>query len=390
MINLPNGCYISEMRITPKNLDMKKDWTIYYSFYDPEYPKPKLRQICGMNQFKTLNERKRQTKKLMEWELNSLMEGLNPFKNEIIKSTSEVAPNTPFIQALNKALEKVKVEPNTLIDIRSVVKGTSIAARQLNIDTKPISEVTRKFFKMIFEKCTETNPRFSANRKNVYRKWLKRVFDELIEMEAVETNPLIFIRKEKVEKNIRLLPNDEERTAISEYLHKNHYPFWRALQIFFASGSREVELIGVRKFDVDLENQKCRYTIKKGKETTKVWRPIIDATLYLWKEIYNKAGEDDYLFSESLEPGKNRIRTEQFSRRWRRHVQLKLGINVKLYTLKHLNTTELMDKLDKEYNPVNDVMGLTAHTSGKMIAKVYDINNDSRKNDKIKRVGGLF
>lgn len=82
--------------------------------------------------------------------------------------------------------------------------------------------------------------------------------------------------------------------------------------------------------------------------------------------------------------------TDPFGRRWRRHVKVKLGINVDLYSLKHLNTTELMDRLDKDYNPAKDVQKLTGHTSETMIAKVYDMNFKGRKDDKIKKAGRGF
>jgi hypothetical protein len=68
----------------------------------------------------------------------------------------------------------------------------------------------------------------------------------------------------------------------------------------------------------------------------------------------------------------------------------KLNINIDLNSLRHQSITELMDKLDKEYNPAKDVTGITGHTTEKMIAKVYDMNNDKRKNDKVKKIGGLF
>jgi integrase len=394
MINLPNGCYISEMRIAPKNLDIKKDWIIYYSFYDPDFPKPKSRQIrggkIGINKFKTISDRKRECKKLMELELEFLMNGFNPFYNQIIKDCSELSPNTSFIQALNKASEKIKIGKKSLVDIKSTIKGISLSARQLGIENKPISEVSRKYFKMIFEKCYENNPRFTDNRQNVYRKWLKIIYDELIEMEAVETNPLILIKKLKTVTKERRIPTQEERDLINNFLKTKYYYFWRAVQIFFMSGSREIELMAVKKSDVDLQNQRCKYTIKKRKQEEIVWRPITYAALPLWQEIYNEAREGDYLFSYDLKPGTHLLLTEALSKRWKRHIKEGLKLNIDLYTLKHLNTTELMDKLDKEYNPVPDVAGLTSHKSEAMIVKIYDVKNKDRKNEKVKRIGGTF
>jgi integrase len=181
------------------------------------------------------------------------------------------------------------------------------------------------------------------------------------------------------------------------------------MQIFFTSDSRETELFRVQAKHVNLKDQSCLFLVKKGREERWVRRPIIDAALFLWKEILSECKSDeDYLFSKNLVPGKTKISSTQFGRRWQRHVKGtakvrrkensrkkyvpkdKLNINIDLNSLRHQSITELMDKLDKEYNPAKDVTGITGHTTEKMIAKVYDMNNDKRKNDKVKKIGGLF
>jgi hypothetical protein len=63
-----------------------------------------------------------------------------------------------------------------------------------------------------------------------------------------------------------------------------------------------------------------------------------------------------------------------------------LEINVDLYALKYLNTTEIMEILDD----TKEAMKLTAHTTEAMIVKIYDTKNKQRKDDKIKKVGSTF
>ena len=410
MINLPNGCYISEMKVAPKSLDIEKDWIIYYSFYDPEFPKPKLRQIRGMNHFKTVAERLKEVKKIKALELSFLMEGFNPFKEEVVhKLPSELSPDTPFILALNKAFEKVKAVPGTITDIRSVIKGVDLAAQKLSIDKKPIKDISRKHFVAIFEQCEKDNQRFSKNRQNVYRKWLIKLYKILFKLEAVESNPLKDIEKEKITRNEKTLITYEERTIIRNYLRSNHYYLWRLMQIFFTSDARQIELYRVQKKHVNLKDQSCLYLVKKGQEERWVRRPIIDAALFLWEEILSECKTDeDYLFSVKMRPGAKQQDSEQFGRAWRRHVNgtlktkrkensrkkhapvEKLNIPVKLNRLRHQSITEMMDSLDKQYNPAKDITPLTGHTTEKMIAKVYDLNFESRKYDKVKKLGRLF
>jgi integrase len=382
---LPNNCSIDGFKIAPADLSMDKRWFVYYTFYDPEYPNGFRRQIRGgINRFKSFRLRKEAAEELMKHEMAELTEGFNPFKRKlIVPADSDVTPDTPFIQALQIAFKKIKGVKGTLVDIQSVIKGTAEAAEKLGIDQMPVTNVSRKYFKMIFEQCKD-NPKFSANRQNVYRKWLKKLYDELIEMEAVEVNPLVFIRKEKIVKKKRVMPTDEQRQQISKYLKENYYNFWRAIQIFFASGSRETELMNVKIKDIDLKNQQCKYLVLKGKEAHEVTRPISDAVLYLWEEL--KGEDEDYLFSYDLTPGANKLSTEALSKRWKRHVKKELGINVDLYALKYLNTTEIMEILDD----TKEAMKLTAHTTEAMIVKIYDTKNKQRKDDKIKKVGSTF
>jgi site-specific recombinase XerC len=338
------------------------------------------------------------------------MEGFNPFKKEIIhKSTGELSADTPFLPALNKAFEKVKAVPGTLTDIRSVIKGVDLSAQKLGIDKKPIKDISRKHFVAIFEQCEKDNPRFTKNRQNVYRKWLIKLYKILFKLEAVETNPLKDIEKEKITKKERVLATYEQRTLINNYLRENHYYLWRLMQIFFTSDARQIELYRVQKKHVNLKEQSCLYLVKKGQEEREVRRPIIDAALFLWEEILSECKSDeDYLFSTAMKPGARQQDSEQFGRAWRRHVNgtlktkrkensrkkhapvEKLNINVKLNSLRHQSITEMMDRLDREYNPAKDVTGLTGHTTEKMIAKVYDMNFEKRKHDKVKKLGGLF
>lgn len=401
---LPNRCYVSPFKILPANRPIEKDWIICYTFHDPDLGSLR-RQIRGMNHFKNKAQRELYCARLIESELELLRDGFNPFKKEILPSSNtDVSPYTPFITALRVAYTKIHCVSGTMKDINSILKGTEAAAKSLSIDKKPIKDVTRKYFKLIFEQCRKDNLRFTNNRQNVYRKWLKKLFDELIEMEAVESNPLVFIKKEKTVKKDRRLPTDEERKEINNYLKTTQYNLWRAIQIFFASGSRETELMSVQKKHVDLKEQRCLYTVNKGRVIREVWRPITDSSLPFWEEILSEANDDDYLFSLDLKPGKKHLKTEALSRRWQRYVKgtspAKKGYNKKdtgclhidvdLYTLKHLNTTEIMNALDKEYNPAKDVQKLTGHTSEAMIIKIYDKNNKERKDDKIKRIGNNF
>ena len=52
------------------------------------------------------------------------------------------------------------------------------------------------------------------------------LYKELIELEAVEVNPVRDIAKKKTIQRLRKLPTHESRRLISEHLKEHHYRFW--------------------------------------------------------------------------------------------------------------------------------------------------------------------
>ncbi len=267
-----------------------------------------------------------------------------------------------------------------------MIRGCEKAAVALDISYMPVSQVTRKYIQIMLAKCGELNARWSPRQYNYYRTALTILFTELIEMEAVEANPCRDISKMREVRKERLTLTMEERSLINKTLREKHYPFWRVIQIFFHSGSRETELLAVKAKHVDIKNQTCLYTVKKGRDIMEIRRPIKDSVLYLWKELMALAGPDDYLVSVGLIPGKNGIGRRQLTRRWRVHIKEKMGIVPDLYSLKHSNTTEMMDELENE----TEVAKLTGHKSEAMIVSIYDKRNKQRKDDKVKRVRNEF
>lgn len=364
---------------------------MHYTFYDPDYPKGFRRQIKGMNNESNLKNRQIVTRDIIESQLSILKEGFNPFKKTFVTPTNfEVTPYTPFIEALWIAIDEVKVSHNHFINMKCHLRGVEKSAIELNIHRLPLKDVTMKYFNRIFSQCYKNNPKFTGSGQNRYKKTLHRIYKELFKMEAVEFNPLSLIERVRAIKQARVMPTLEERKKINKHLKENQYEFWRAIQLFYHSGARETEFMRLQAKDVNLKLQEVTYTIEKGVEVREgVIRPIKNSVLPLWKEIMKQAKSDDYIFSVGLVPGPTPVRREQFARRWRLHVKDKLGIKADLYSLKHLNTTEVMDELDKFYNPAKDVAKMNAHNEA-MVVSIYDKGNKGRKDNKIKEVKNRF
>lgn len=403
MLKLPNNCKCSVPCVNPSNwktvkASTSKIWYISYRFYDPlseKFPNGKLVIIKGMNCHKDVISRRQATAELLENELHLLQnKGYNPVNGQLITPINqeyEISPDTPFIKALRMALEKIKCEKNTRVDITGVIKYIEKSAIQLRFSDVPIGSITKKHIRLTLDHCenlkvSKTKKKtWNANQFNHYRKYLSSLFKELCELEAVEHNPVRDIAKKQTIKKIRQTPTEEERKRISEHLKTNHYNFWRFMQIFFHSGSREKELLSLQGKDVGLTRQSFKTTIKKGKQQREVEKTIKDIALPLWMELMKDCGPDQYVFSKHLQPGTEMISANQIPRRWRTHVKEKLKIRADFYSLKHLNTAETVDLLNSEM-----AAKMNGHTSTAMVVGIYDVKRKEREHEQLKKLGNSF
>lgn len=400
-ITLPNGCWCSDIQVYPKNWEsggpslLKKDWYFHYRFYDPTVLnkdgkiKAKQRIIKGTNDHKTLAGRREAMQVLLKNEWSLLKDqGYNPITNTCIVPIEieyEIDPTTPFIKALRKALEKINVSTHTSEDLTSVVKYSEIAAKQLRIDALPIHTIKRKHIKLLLEHLPKVKDKWSANTFNYYRAHLSMLFTELLDYEAVEFNPVKDIKKQKHTHLIRQVLTDKERTEVDNRLKSSNYDFWRFMQIFFHSGSREAELLRIQGKDVDLANQQFKLIIRKGQQNKEVLKTIKDIALPLWTEVMQNCKSTDYVFSIGLKPGIKAIRPEQITRRWNRHVKKPMGITADFYSLKHLNLDETAEILD-----IGAAANMADHTSAIITMKHYAIGEKGRQHIKLKSVNNTF
>jgi len=399
MILLPFSCYCTELKVVPnnwanKNSSIKKDWYIYYRFYDPNYKEhPKFKQgklvvIKRMNQFKTILERQESTRTIILQELEKLkIRAFNPITSKNLQDDSlelDIEPSTPFCKALLMAEKRISASPTTKRDLKSILKFVSNSATQLGYSDIPIKSISRKHLKQLLAHIEMVYGE-SAHRYNKIRSYLMILFNELVELEACEINPIRDLSKKKSIQRVRNLPNIENRETINKYLQQNHYRFWLFMHIFFHSGARLTEIMKVKRTDVNLTNQFFKITIQKGTINKEVIRPIKKIALPYWEEAIFSASGDDYIFSKGLEPGKEPIQSYQITKRWNRHIKKKLGIKEDFYSLKHLNLDQTAEILG-----IADASQMASHTSTEITTKYYAIGEKQRQNERLKNIENKF
>ncbi|HUZ59147.1 MAG TPA: hypothetical protein VMU83_10225 [Hanamia sp.] len=390
MILLKNGCSYSGLNVTPKNWNssnapLKRKWFISYRYYSSEFKKGKLKIIKGgINHLKTLYERRETVKALLKIEKDLVeRQGYNPILNEVITENTDyiIAPDCGFNRALKLAYDRLEYEETTMSDLRSVIKGVSEAATRLQLSHKPINEIKRRNILSILDNCSEHIAHWSAKRYNKYKAYLSILFKELLNVEAIEGNPVRDIEKKTTIKTMREVLTQEERKKINKYLMENYFNFWRFLQIFFHSGARETELMKLKKEKVFINDQYYIVTVMKRGQPTEVKKPIKDSVKKLWEEISNEAKVGQFLFSKNLCPGADSISPRQITRRWKTHVKDKLKITADFYSLKHLNLDEVSEILSLEA-----ASKMASHLSTKTTEGSYTIGKSERD---LKQLRGL-
>ncbi len=359
MILLPNGCKRTEFNVYPKNWKTARAkisiaWYADCKFIDPSfldtYPNGKsIRLKRGVNRFKTIQERKIALETLISEFDDLVISGYNPIATALNNNSkniemqqkkdlsSELLPNTKFIDALRIALNNSTNVRECVKDMYSVVKSIESAAETLSYLDIAIGDIEVKHIKRCLDHCHKTNSKFSAKRYNKAKAYLSSLFRYLIQEGAVQGNMARAVNPMREEISQPKYFTEDEIERIKTHLWTYNRPFYNFMMMFYYSGGRIKELMRLQRKDVNLNEQSYSTLVKKGKPRW-VSRTIRNVAMPYWIEQLKNCGQNDYVFSENLTPGVKQIGSEQVSRRWRTHVKKPLGIETTIYKLKHLNT----------------------------------------------------
>jgi integrase len=394
MLQLPNNCRASSPAVSPKNWKttkvISKDWRIYYRFYDPNMGN-KMVSVKTMNKYKTLSERKQVTAAILKSIEEDLQNGYNPHLKNFSSAPSVISPYTPFHQALTMAVERLSLEETTRKDIVRVTTNIIQAAHNIYFHLVPIQDVRKSHVKLILEECAKRQERFSDKTFNTYRKYLAVVFNELSDLDAIEMNIIKEIKKKQVVTAPRETLTHEQRIFINDLLQSKYPAFHRFLHIFFHSGARITELLRLQVKDVNLESQRYKTLIIKGKRKREVERTIKNIALPYWISLIQGANENDFVFSRGLVPGPASIQPYQITKRWYRlvknneEVRQRFGSIGDVYSLKHSNTSELVEQFGDDAAAQQN-----GHSTSAMVRSIYDTKRKDRMHEKLKEAKNGF
>lgn len=382
---------------------MESDWYISYRFYDPGHLdgngkiKPLQRIIKGMNDCKNWIERRKVTEGLIDDELTLLLQGYSPIHKKFMapELRAEIDENTYFPDALEFIKDKVKAGPSIISNNKSIVGYVKPAIQALRFHNLPIGDIKRNHIKRLLEYLSKTKERWTSNTFNYYRSHLIIMFNELMEYDAIEFNPVKQLRKEKHVKKIRETLSDEERLLVKNHLDKVYPAFSRLMEIFYHSGIREIEILSVKVKDVDLKKERFKVTVRKRGQPVEEWREIKVVALPLWWDAIKDADPDDYVFSRGFKPGPIMPSEEYIHKTWNKWVKNPkkkgIGITADFYAFKHAHTTDIIDQLEGfTSNAAHEAAEHNGHRSLDMVNQVYDVKSKARKGQLVKLLPNTF
>lgn len=408
-IQLLNGCSCSKFTVHPSNwkeagADPDITWYINYRFYDPAFPKPKQVLVKGMNIYSTLRDKRKTTEELLAVEKHAIVEkGYNPitglFMVEVLvepepplqERTEPILPEDGLWRAIIFARTTKVYDPetNTHKEVDSYLRKIMKAAQLLQLHTKPIGEFRRRDLLAIFKKAEEVKE-WSCYSFNNCIGYIKPLFDILTLYEAMDANPVIGIPRRGNPKGdeMRSVMNADQRKLVDEHLKRTDRRFWLFMHIFFHSGAREIELLRLKRSDLDIKNQTFKVLVKKGNKKISArteTKTIKDIAMPFWIEYLNGYDDGEFIFSRKFIPGKSSISRDWLTHYWQKTVKIPLSIDEDFYSLKHLNFDETTQLLGMEA-----AAAFVGHTTTQMGKKHYAVGEKQRELDKLKKIGNSF
>ena len=350
-----------------------KQWYVYYYFNEKYYDKqspPKwvrFRVKEDINLTKFIHERHERAEDLCDTLNELLRNGFNPYMDKQANLTNiNTSKNKfPVKIAMEWALSKKKLASKSTMDFKSVLKFFYQAIDELGYNVE-VKSITKVMIREIIDKMVE-NRKLGGGAWIKYKRMLYNLFQVLVDWEKIENNPCNFKTPIKAPKpKIKVLLSELDRKRIKHHLQEVHPNFFNFCMAINLTSVRPVELLRLKVGDVDLD----RKTIFLKAENAKDREDRLIVIPKALEKYLNVKGEDDwYLFGHEFEPQKRNapLKRDNATKLWKKLVIDELGIDSKMYWLKHLGLTSMRQQgFDPEI-----VQLIAGHSSYETTQKSY-------------------
>lgn len=370
MKNLNYGCRRSEFLVT----NTKDDWFVQCRFYEEDREKP-FTYRRRLNRFKTEKERKSIEKSLLEVMTELLdKKDYNPRTKQYMFERGEINPYLSVGEALEKTLEKKEFTPEHRVNVSADLKRFLSALEKLDLNYLKIKDVELLHVKKSLESLNLTN--YSYNKAKIH---LSSLFTDLVDEGCLKVNPCTGIKSKRHIVERKEIFTDEELKIIDSHIFKNYNHFYNFFRIFYMSGCRVPELLGLKRTDINLEKSEFTITLKKGELYEREKRAIIPDAMPFWKEqMENALFDDDFIFSFFYQPGPDIMHRSYIYKFWNEKVKIPTEISKGIYTLKHT----FLDKVEDAHFSAQIAAG---HRNDSTTA-IYTVGREKRRLEAQKQI----
>ena len=334
----------------------------------------RIRKTCGLNRIADIKERQRIASGYMWTINNALAHGYNHFLTpaenaalpgicdlpQIKAAMAAAAPEITVVAALEKAtkIRTLGLAKRSVDSYRSCTKSLTDWLTDEGLHLLPLSAFTADHYQdYLYYKSAKGHGNGNLNDHTIF---IKSCFKELMRLKLVPANPLdgIVLLKEQESTLFQPLTEDELSRIVPVLLAYNprYYLFTRFIP---HEMMRPYHIARLKGRDISYAKKYIAVsgdTTKNKKSRKKqLMRPIMDMLIEL---KYHELPGNYYLFGANFEPSPTLVDRLSITAAeiWRELVIEGLGIDKKMYALKHTSSQYFVNENDKA-----DVLFLQQH-----------------------------
>lgn len=361
----------SEAKIYDAKCDLSVRWYVYYSFRNPATDKLERQTpvYSGVNQFKTVQERKKAIKILCKAVAKILENGFNPYLDgDSIEETPKYNIPDAVLFVLN--LRKISLKENSYQDFRIRIKSFEKWLLNNGFENRYITSVNKitviNYLNLVLK---NTSPK---NRNNT-RSNLGMFFTTLEDNEII---PINFIPKIKILKAIperNKTYSTKQKKDIFAYLLENDKLLLLFIQFVSFNNLRPVEIVRLRIKDINIKDRLVYVRAKNKPVKIKIIPEILLSEL---PNLDNYKPENFLFTPDGIGGEWNTSETNKrgyFGKRFKKiKTVFDLGEDYGMYSFRHTFITMLYNSLvigSTPFEAKSKLMLITGHNTMSALEK---------------------
>lgn len=329
----------SLLKFKPATLQEGKDWVIYYYVEQPGTEKM-VRKRIKVNSIKSIPERRKYAKKIIEQINRKLYDGWNPFVEKSVSHGYTLL--TSAIQNFINQKQK-ELRPDSMRSYRSFVHKLLVwLEEKKQIDIMCVNfgvSESSEFMNMLYNL-----ENISSKTWNNYLVFFQSLWNWMIENQYAVNNVFQhFTRKQKTQKSRTIIPA-HTREMIREHLNDTDYNFMIVSMMVFHCLLRPKEISMLKPEHFILHKQVIRVPGEVSKNKTERLATIPDVMMpYLAQWDFNNAKIGDFIFGADMKSGSKPVCSRRFSKKWEKiREKFNLPMDYKLYSLRDSGIVQLL------------------------------------------------